>query len=321
MRVLFAGSPAIAVPAFFAVARSHELVGLLTNPDAAVGRSGERRPTELAQAALEGLGPGLPILRPERLDAGLRQEVAALGAELLLSFAYGKIFGPKFLALFPRGGLNVHPSLLPRHRGASPIQQAILDRDEETGVCVQRLALEMDAGDILGSQNIQLSGRETASALSARAAELGAELAVQVLDGLEAGRLVGRPQEGEASYCVRIEKTDGLLDWELPLLDLDARIRAFEAWPVAYTFLEGQRLNLLDAEPLSQEVIPEGGSALPPAPNGTILGVDKARGILVQARGGILALRKLQAAGRKVMSHRDFVNGFRDLAGRRLGAS
>jgi methionyl-tRNA formyltransferase len=319
MRILFAGSPSIAVPCLLAVAGSHEVVGLLTNPESASGRSGEKKPTALAQAARGRFGPGFPILDPERLDSGIREAVADLRPEVLLSFAYGKIFGPKFLALFPSGGINVHPSLLPRHRGASPIQQAILDRDIETGVSVQRLALEMDSGDILASRKIRLDGRETATSLSALAAGIGAELAVKVLEAIEMGNLSSRPQEGEASYCAKIQKTDGLLDWTLPCAVLDARIRAFETWPVAYSYLGGLRLNVLEAEPWPDGAGGPGPDRLPMQASGTILGLDKDRGILVRAGDGLLALRKLQFAGRKALFYKDFVNGVRNLPGMVLG--
>ena len=319
MKVLFAGSPSIAVPSLLAVAGSHIIVGLLTNPESASGRSAEKNPTDLARAAIERFGKDFPILEPERLDADARAAVAALEPDILLSFAYGRIFGPRFLALFPEGGINIHPSLLPRYRGASPIQQAILARDAETGVSVQRLALEMDSGDILASAGIPLGGRETASSLSGIAAVLGAELAVQVLGAIESGQIASRPQEGEPSYCVKISKTDGLLDWRLSCLELDARIRAFETWPVAYSFLGGMRLNVLEAVPWADRAGSPPSGTLPSPAAGTILGMDRDRGILVRAGDGVMALKKLQFAGRKALSYKDFANGVRNLAGAALG--
>ena len=318
MRVVFAGSPAIAIPSFLAIAGSHELAGLLTNPESTSGRSGEKKPTALAQAACEAFGPGFPILSLEHLGVEARTAVAALEPDLLVSFAYGKIFGPMFLALFPLGGINIHPSLLPRHRGASPIQQAILEGDKETGVCVQRLAAEMDAGDILASKRIALGGRETASSLSLIAANGGAELVLGVLADVVSGSLSPRPQQGEISYCARITKEDGLLDWNLPCLEIDAKIRAFETWPVAYCFLAGQRLNVLEAEPWPDGPSLSGFDRLPSPPNGTILGVDKAKGIMVRVGDGLLALRKLQVSGHKALPYKDFANGARNLTGLRL---
>lgn len=312
MRVLFAGSPAIAVPSLLGIAERHTIVGVLTNPESARGRGKALLPTAVAAAAREGLGEALPLLSFDRLDAVARGAVAALAPDILVAFAYGKIFGPKFLSLFPRGGINIHPSLLPRHRGSSPIQQAILDRDEETGVSVQRIALEMDSGELFAVERLPLTGRETTETLSERCASIGARLCLEVLDRMGNGTIVALPQEGEPSYCRKIAKEDGLIDWNLSSGEIDARIRAFDPWPGAYTFLLGQRLNILEA-------IPVGAEALPKALPGTIIGMDKAKGIIARTGDGFLALRKLQFSARKALSYKDFANGLKTLAGLRLG--
>jgi len=317
MRILFAGSPAIAVPTLKRIAEHHEIVGILTNPESAQGRGKEVLPTAVASAAQELFGSSIPVLVHDKLDAAARQTIAALSPDILVAFAYGKIFGPKFLALFPKGGINVHPSLLPWHRGSSPIQQAILDRDGETGVSIQGIALEMDGGDIYAVKKISLSGKETAAALSVLCAEIGARLAVAVLDEIGAGTARAIRQEGTPSYCKKIAKEDGLLDWSSSCLDIDARIRAFDPWPGTYSFLKGQRLNILEAVPHEGNE-PGAVEALPKPAPGTIIGIDKAVGILVQTGEGVIALRRLQFSTRKALSYKDFANGFRDLAGLRL---
>lgn len=313
MRVLFAGSPAIAIPAMMAIAAHHQLTAVLTNPPSEQGRGGigKKRgplPTEVAQAAKEAFGASAPIMEPEKLNAAVREQIASFQPEILVSFAYGKIFGPKFLALFPRGGLNIHPSLLPRHRGSSPIQQAILDRDTETGVCVQTLAPAMDTGDLYLVERIPLSQRETAASLSEICASLGARMIIDVLASLETGTAAPKPQIGEASYCRKISKEDGLLDWTRDCMTLDAQIRAFDPWPGTYTFFAGQRLNILEAMPLPDIRLP---NSVP----GTILELDKAKGIIVAAGQGALALRRLQFATRKALSYKEFANGVRNLIG------
>ena len=327
MRVLFAGSPAIAAPALLEIAARHEIVGVLTNPESAQGRGKEILPTAVEAAAREKLGAGLPILKPERLDAAARAAIAALAPDILVAFAYGKIFGPKFLALFPRGGINVHPSLLPRHRGSSPIQQAILDRDAETGVSVQALALEMDSGGLYAVERFPLSGGETAAALSERCALIGARLAAAVLDGIQDGRAEPRPQVGTPTYCRKIAKEDGLIDWTEPAAAIGAKIRAFNPWPQAYSFLDGRRLNLLEAALVAEAAAPgaasaasgeASGQALPNPPPGTIIGMDKALGIVVATGEGCLALRKLQFAAKKALAYKEFANGLRGLAGMRF---
>jgi len=318
MRILFAGSPAIAVPTLLSIAERHEVVGILTNPESAQGRGKEVLPTAVASSAFELFGAFLPILEPEKLDAQVRQAIAALAPDILVTFAYGKIFGPKFLGLFPKGGINIHPSLLPRHRGSSPIQQAILDRDGETGVSIQKIALEMDSGDLYAVEKISLSGKETAAGLSILCSEIGAALAAAVLDQMKTGKARAVPQKGEPSYCRKTAKEDGLIDWNLPSLDIDARVRAFDPWPGTYSFLNGQRLNILEAIPYPGDW-PEADEALPKPAPGTIIGMDKVRGIMVQTGEGSIALRKLQFSSRKALSYRDFANGFRDLAGLRFG--
>lgn len=324
MRILFAGSPDIAVPSLIRLSFEHEIVGVLTNPESQRGRGLETAATPVAQAAAAlsvSRGAPIPVLVPQRLGAEARAQVAPLGADILVSFAYGRLFGPRFLALFPKGGVNVHPSLLPRYRGPAPIQSAILARDRETGVSVQRLALEMDSGDILGVVRVPLSGMETAEDLSETAALLGADLLSEVLERIERGEEVARPQEGEPSYCELLRKEDGLIDWAKPVLDIDAKVRAFSPWPGAFTHCRGQRLAILESFPYPHVTYAAGPSSLDledVAP-GTVLGLDKSRGIMVQTIDGLIALRRLQIQHKKALPYREFANGIRDLAGTVLG--
>lgn len=323
MRVLFAGSPEIAVPSLRAVAETAELAGVLTNPESQKGRglASSWTPVALAAAALPSGPP--PLLAFDSLGAEARAAVAELKADLLVSFAYGRIFGPKFLALFPLGGINVHPSLLPRWRGPTPIPAAILHRDAESGVAVQRIALGMDEGDILAVERLPLDPRETTASLSEKAASVGASLLPAVLRDIEAGRAVGSPQVGEVTYSTLLQKEDGLIDWNRPVADVEALVRAYDPWPGAYTFFRGLRLSVLEAEahPDSawqpgQGLIPQ---SLPPLEPGVVLGMDKSLGLMVQGFGGLIALRRLQLQQKKALGWRDFANGVRDLAGTKLG--
>jgi methionyl-tRNA formyltransferase len=321
VRILFAGSPDIAVPSLVRLSFEHEIVGVLTNPESAQGRGRELAGTAVAQAAVSLWGDAVPVLQPERLGAEAREMIAPLKADILVSYAYGKIFGPKFLALFPRGGVNVHPSLLPRFRGPAPIPSAILAHDRETAITVQRLALEMDSGDILGQEVLPLAGTETTEDLSEVAAIMGADLLSRVLEKIELGEEDPRPQEGEPVYCSLLKKEDGLVDWSAGVLDIDAKIRAFYPWPGAFSYLKGQRLNLLESFPYPGVTFAAGPASLDfesPAP-GTVLGLDKSRGIMVQTVDGLLALRRLQVQHKKALPYREFANGMRDLAGAALG--
>ena len=311
MRVLFAGSPEIAVPSLAAIAARHELVAVLTNPPSAKGRGLCFSCTPVTEAA-EALG--VSVLSPVRLGPAERELVAALRPDLLVVFAYGHIFGPKFMALFPHGGINAHPSLLPRWRGCAPIPFAILHRDTQTGVSVQRVAPRMDSGDILSRRVIDLDGTETTESLSALAATIGAEMLAQAIDDIAAGRETDEPQDEErATYCSALKKDEGCIDWTASALDIDARCRAFNPWPGTYSTLAGERLSLLTTRPYLDE---GGGMAA-----GTVVSVDKSKGIMVQTGEGLVALERLQLRGKKPMKWNDFANGARGLVGSCLGTT
>jgi methionyl-tRNA formyltransferase len=328
MRILFAGSPAIAVPALESVVREgFDMAGLLTNPDSPRGRSGKPEPTDCAAAALRFSGNSFPLLKPEKLDGAAREQTAALKPDILVSFAYGTIFGPKYLALFPLGGINIHPSLLPRYRGPTPIPAAILNRETVTGITIQRLAAEMDSGDILAQEEVPLTGRETTASLSAIMAQKAAGLLPNTLRGIAGGTLQGRPQDhGAATYCSLIEKKDGKIDWSRSAVEIDAQIRAFDPWPLSWTnhppFNEGKpatggeelQLFILKAEALEKEAAL---SALP----GQVLGKDKDKGILIQTGKGILAVSELQYRTKKALDWKAFLNGTRNFIDVRLGFS
>jgi len=321
VRILFAGSPAIAVPALEAIASmsegGFELAGLLTREDSVKGRGGKPEPTECAMAA-ETISANLPILKPEKLDSTAREQAAALNADLLVSFAYGKIFGPQFLALFPLGGINIHPSLLPKYRGAAPIPAAILNRETATGITIQRLAAEMDTGDILVQETVPLCGRETTESLSALMAAKAAQLLPSALRGIADGTVTPRPQNhNTATYCSLIKKEDGLIDWTQSAAEIDARIRAFNPWPLSWTTHGDLPLFVLKAQALKAQALEKAGHA--PAPPGQVLGKDKDTGILIQTGDGVLAVSELQYQAKKALEWKAFLNGARNFLGARLG--
>ena len=325
MRVLFAGSPAIAVPSLETLCSipGIELAGVLTNPDSPKGRRGTSQPTEAGEAAarisqlFEKQGrAALPVLKPLKLDAHLREQVCALKPGLLVSFAYGRIFGPKFLALFPLGGINIHPSLLPKYRGPSPIQAAILNGDAVTGITVQALAREMDSGDILAREHFQLTGTETAGALGEIMARKAAAMLPDVLKDIASGKACPSPQNhSEASYCSLISRADGLIDWNKGAAEIEARIRAFDPWPLCRTIHNGRELLILKSAVYKSGQIREDGSEKP----GLVLGTDRQSGILVRTGDGILAVTELQYQAKKALLWRDFLNGVRDFTGSQLG--
>jgi methionyl-tRNA formyltransferase len=329
MRILFAGSPGIAVPALEALAAmggadlhgkgKFTLAALLTNPDSPKGRSSRHVPTECATAFDRRFSGVLPVLKPEKLDAQARSRVEELQPDILVSFAYGKIFGPKFLALFPLGGINIHPSLLPKYRGPTPIPAAIMNRETETGITVQRLAAEMDSGDILAQEKVPLHGRETTASLSEMMAKKAVAMLSAALEGIAAGTVAAVPQDhSAASYCSLIDKSDGLIDWSRSAVEIDAQIRAFTPWPLSVTMHGDLPLLILRAE-AQKYTPPQFESNLSTTAPGQVLGKDANIGILIQTGGGVLAVTELQYRTKKALGWKDFLNGTRNFIGSRLG--
>ena len=310
LRVLFAGTPEMAVPSLVRIAEQHPIVGVLTAKDQEVGRGRKIVSSPVKQKAIE---LGLQVLTPEKLDGVLREQVRNLSPDILVVVAYGKIFGPKFLDLFPRGGINLHPSLLPKYRGPSPIPEAILRGDPKTGITIQKITLHMDAGPILLQEVIPLNGTETTLSLTRYCAERGAELLVQVLKEIEMGTVQEIPQdESQATYCKLITKEDGEIHWSIPAVQIERMVRAYNPWPTAWTWYRGTILKILEASvfhPSSQE-----------ERAGKVVGVDKEKGILVQTGQGILAIGRLQLQSRKALDFASFLNGERNIIGTILGA-
>ena len=326
MRVLFAGSPAIAVPALESLVsdlcrkEGIVLVGVLTNPDTLKGRHRDTlQPTEVGEAAArilrqEPTGTPFPILKPLKLDPTAREEISLLKPDLLVSFAYGHIFGPKFLALFPLGGINIHPSLLPKYRGPSPIQAAIVNREKTTGITIQTLAEKMDAGDILTQEQFELAGEETTESLGKIMADKAAVMLPEVLKNIKAGTARPEPQDhSQATYCSLVTKEEAVIDWNNSAQEIEAKIRAFYPWPVCRTIHNGRELLLLEAAVKKDETNREGVKP------GLVIEADKKNGILVQTGDGILVVRKLQYQMKKVLMWQDFLNGVRGFAGSLLG--
>lgn len=307
MRVLFAGTPEIAVPSLQALAAQHTVVGVLTNPDRARGRGRTPEPPPVKQAAGD---LGIPVFQPHTLKAESRQLLSPLKADILVVFAYGRIFGPMFLDLFPEGGVNVHPSLLPRYRGSIPIIAPIINGDPETGVTVQKIALEMDTGDILAQKRFALDSTITADQLSVYAADTGAELLLAALSDLEAGTADPVAQDPMyATYCRKLNKGDGKINWQLPNYMVERMVRGFFPWPKAFTEWNGKRLTVLEAS-LSSETTK--GKA------GTVLGIDRENRILVQTGKGVLAISRLQLQGKQPLESQAFVNGNKEIIGSQL---
>lgn len=282
------GSPDFAVPSLSAMLEvGFEVPLVVTQPDRPVGRGSEPRPTAVAALAA---ARGLALEKPERLrdNAAFLARLEAARPNAIAVVAYGRILPNAILELPRLGCVNVHASLLPRFRGASPIQAAVLNGDAETGVVTMRIVEALDAGPLYLRRAVAIGPRETAGELSGRLAGVGAELLVETLRGLAAGTLPARPQEGEPSFCPPIRREDGLVDWSFPAPAIARRLRAFTPWPGLYTFAGTERVKILDAE--------EAGARAEGDPGSFTLVDGK---LLVAAGAGTaLEVRRAQRAGR-----------------------
>ncbi len=289
---------------------SHQVLGLITQPDKPAGRGHELRMPKTKSLALER---GIAVHQPPKVRAEAAVElVRGIAPDVIAVVAYGQIIPASILAIPPRGILNVHGSLLPRYRGAAPIQWAIARGEAETGVTTMLMDAGLDTGPILLQKTIVISEDDTAATLEARLAPLGADLLLQTLSRWERGDLGGIPQDdAQATLAPRIKKEEALIDWSLLAAEIQCRVRAFDPWPVAFVALESGPLRIWKAK-----VASEGGAEATP---GRILGID--RDGLVVACGGqtALILESVQPAGKGRMTASDFARGKRLAPGDFLG--
>ncbi len=305
MRIIFLGSPAIAViPLEALVQAGYQIVAVITQPDRPAGRRNTLTPPPVKLAA-ERLG--LPVLQPPTLrDPAAVAQLAALQPDLGVVAAYGEILRQNVLALPPLGYLNIHPSLLPRYRGPAPVTGAILAGDTETGVSVMRLDRGMDSGPILIQQSVPLAPDARAGAFTTALFELGSQLLLEVLPAYIHGTLIPQPQDHRrATFTAMLRKQDGQVDWRMPAVQIERMVRAYDPWPSAYSFWKGQQLKLLDVG-----VRPD----LPAAyPIGTLW--SEAGQPLVTTGTDILELRQVQPAGKRPMAGAVWLNGQRSAIG------
>src|SRR5215216_1160554 len=298
--VVFMGSPGFALPTLKALAGHYSVVGVVTQPDRASGRGRERKAPPIKRLALE---LGLPVLQPEKLRLPEAMEQLHLWApELIVVAAFGQILKKDVLDLPPLGCINVHASLLPRWRGAAPINAAILHGDPETGVTIMQMDVGLDTGPMLSQRSIPLTQQDTAGSVFEKLSRLGADLLIETLPDYLSGKLTPTPQpEDGVTYAPMLKKEEGQLDFTYDVHELERRVRAFNPWPGAFIDLEGTPLKIHRARvqageaSMGQKLLYENQPA-------------------VGARGGILVLEEVQPAGKKSMSGKSFLAGARKWA-------
>mgnify|MGYP001614025646 CR=1 FL=1 len=295
VKIVFMGSPEFAMPVLESLVSSHQVLAVYTQPDRPSGRGLSPTPSPVKRQAL---ALGLKVIQPKSLKPA--EEAASLQAlkpAAIVVAAYGLLIPRSILDIPPLGCLNVHPSLLPRHRGASPVTAAILSGDSLTGVSIMLLDEGWDTGPILAQVSTPILAADTTGSLTARLSELGAQLLETTLPRWQAGEIKPQPQDqSRATYSQTLRKEEGELDWTLPSQDLERKVRAFQPWPGCYTRWRGKMLKVLQAEVVV-------GSEEP----GRVIGKDEIIG--VGTGKGLLKLKVVQLEGKKAMDIQDFVRG------------
>ena len=310
LRIIFAGTPDFAAAALEALLNtSHEILAVYTQPDRPAGRGRKLKPSPVKQLALEHQ---LPVLQPASLKtAESLEELRAFEADVMVVAAYGLLLPAEVLKLPRYGCLNIHASLLPRWRGAAPIQRAILAGDSETGITIMQMDAGLDTGAMLLKKSCAITPKDTSASLHDRLAELGAQAIVEALDQLSDLKAV--PQdESQVTYASKLAKSEALIDWHNSAEEIARQVRAYNPWPVAQTSVNGQTLRIWAAEPQTGQV---------ESPAGTVLRQHK-QGIEIACGKGVLRITHLQPAGSKPMNAAAFLNGRPDMLtpGTQLGA-
>ncbi|CCE25091.1 methionyl-tRNA formyltransferase [Methylotuvimicrobium alcaliphilum] len=307
MKIVFAGTPEFAVPTLrMLIDSNHQICAVYTQPDRPAGRGRQLKPSPVKELAMQS---GIPILQPESFKPDHHfQQLAAFEPDLLVVVAYGMLLPQQVLDLPTFGCINVHASLLPRWRGAAPIQRALIAGDEKTGVTIMRMALKLDAGDMLHKEEYRITPKDTAGDLHDNLAKLGALGMSKVLPNIEDNTLRPEKQdESQVTYAAKLEKSEANLDWNESAEQLDLKIRGFNPWPVAQTRYKDQVLRIWLAEPLS---------GLTDAEPGTLL--KNGKHLDVATGDGLLRLLEVQLPGGKRISASAFINAH-DVTAQSLG--
>lgn len=303
MRVVFMGTPDFSVGTLKALAvAGHEIVGVVSQPDKPKGRGKNLQPTPVKEAAME---LGLPVYQPKKVrDPEFLEVLKELNPEVIVVVAFGQLIPKTILELAPYGCINVHASLLPKYRGAAPIQWAVIDGEAETGVTIMRMDEGLDTGDMISKVTVPVLADETGGSLFDKLSEAGAKLLVETLPSLEDGTAVfeKQPEESPTAYAGMIKKSMGDLDWTRPAEELERLIRGLNPWPSAYTKMDGKTLKIWKAQVLEEE---REEDYMP----GTIL-LTEQQEFMVQTGKGILKITELQLEGKKRMDTSSFLRGY-----------
>ena len=310
LRIVFFGTPAFAVPSLEALVRSrHEVVAVVSQPDRPRGRGQHLQPTPTKAVAS---AHAIPVLQPAKIrEEAFLQQIRELNADLGVVVAFGRILPDALLAIPRLGMINVHASVLPRYRGAAPIQRAVLAGDAETGVTIMRVERELDAGPTFSVATVPIDPDATSGDVEARLASVGAELLLPVVDALADGRATETPQDhGRATHAAKITKEEGVIDWSAPAGAIHNQVRGLQPWPLASTHLGGTRIVIRKTSPQLRDT----GEGLRNARDarkepGTIVQAHGDELVVACGEGTALRILELQPEGRRTMTAREFLAG------------
>lgn len=309
MKIIFMGTPDFSAVVFEKLNSVYPVSAVVTGVDKPVGRKMVLAPCPLKVAAMNA---GVPVLQYERVSRQGIEEIEALEPDLVITAAFGQILSDRFLAIPKHGVINVHASLLPKHRGASPIQSAMLAGDKVTGITIMKTVKEVDAGDMLLKREIEISPDDYADTLFDKMAVIGGEAVVEAVRLIESGEAVFTPQNhDEATHCIKITKAEGQIDFNNDGLTLHNFVHAMNPWPSAYTFVGGKQLKVIDLIPVEDDGTAEVG---------TVIYADRQHGIVVKCADGAVRLTRIQIEGKGKTDDLSFLNGNKDIAvGVKLG--
>ena len=294
------GTPDIGVGVLKSLAKEHEVALVVSQPDKPKGRGGKMQPTPVKEAALE---LGIPVYQPQKIrEEACVAELEKYHADVMVVIAFGQIIPKEILDMAPYGCINIHASLLPKYRGAAPIQWAVINGDKVSGVTTMQMDEGLDTGDMLLKEEIVLDEKETGGSLYNKIAQAGARLCIETLKELEAGRIVPekQPEESPTGYARMLDKALGNIDWEKPAVSIERLIRGLNPWPSAYTDWDGKVMKIWQAD-----VYDENGEEAP----GTVARVEK-DGFFIQTGDGLLKVTELQVPGKKRMDAGAFLRGY-----------
>ncbi len=297
LKIIFAGTPDFASATLESlITSSHTVIAVYTQPDRTAGRGLKLRSSPVKEIALQA---EIPVYQPNSINEDECGRIKKLGADVMLVSAYGLLLPAAALTTPKLGCINIHASLLPKWRGAAPIQRAIMAGDKQTGITIMQIVEELDAGPILYQIKCDIKATDTGSSLHDRLALISSRNIAEILECLQNNELTPIPQDASlATYADKLVKQEGNINWQESALEIERKIRAFNAWPVAFTYLHEQRLRIWEA------VLSNTLSQLKP---GTVIAATK-EGIEVATGEGVLSLKSLQLAGGKIISARDFIN-------------